>query len=330
MLKQQQKTESIPDFLLKSTLGCVVVAQFILTPFSINNLIQGRYFLGVFTVGLSILTLVNLFICLRGRYSEKINLFGMTPAIILAIVFTVHEIGVIATYWPFMGVLAFYFLLPESKAKIANIVFIAIIFPVALDVLEKPVAIRFFAVLLGVSLFAMLTMREITKQHYMLKEQATTDPLTGLYNRSLLQSSLEYAIHQNARTQTAMTIIMIDLDHFKMINDEYGHDVGDSVLKSLSEYLKKSFRESDMLFRIGGEEFLALFYNTDGAYAHDIAEKIREGIERLPLIPDNPVTASIGVSGLQPDMDWKAWMKHCDDNLYHAKSSGRNQVISSN
>jgi len=329
-MSQLTNNSDIPDFLMKSTLGCVAASLFILTPFSVNNLIQGRYFIGVFTMGLTILSLVNLFICLRGKYPEKLNLFGMTPAIILAIAFTTHELGVIASYWAFMGVLAFYFLLPENKAKIANIVFIAIMFPVAWNVLETPVATRFFAVLLGVSFFAFLTMREITKQHYMLREQATTDPLTGLYNRSLLQNSLEHAIHQNSRTKSAMSIIMLDLDDFKTINDEHGHDVGDSVLQSLSEYLEKSFRGSDMLFRIGGEEFLALLYNTDGTSAHVIAEKLREGIERLLMIPDRTVTASIGVSGLQPDMGWKAWMKHCDDNLYHAKSSGRNQVVSSN
>lgn len=223
--------------------------------------------------------------------------------------------------------LALYFILPKKQAWIANIIFIVIIFPVAWNVLEQPVAARFTAVLLGTSFFAFLSMHEIYKQHYMLKEQAVTDTLTGLYNRSLLHSSLEHAIHQSVRTNTAMTLIMLDLDNFKEINDEYGHDVGDSVLESVGKFLKNSFRASDMVFRIGGEEFLALIHNTDESKGQDIAEKLRGEIEHLTLIPDHTVTVSIGVSGLQPDMGWREWMKLSDDNLYQAKSSGRNQVI---
>lgn len=193
--------------------------------------------------------------------------------------------------------------------------------------MEQSIAIRFSAVLAGVSIYAFLTMREISKQQILLKEKSVTDALTGLYNRSLLQSTLEYAIHQSHRSNTPMTIFMLDLDNFKVINDQLGHAVGDSVLKSVSEFLREKFRASDMVFRIGGEEFLALIYNTDEASALDIANKLRLEIEQLPLIPNHPITTSIGVSTLPPDADWEEWMKICDEKLYRAKSNGRNQVI---
>jgi diguanylate cyclase (GGDEF)-like protein len=120
---------------------------------------------------------------------------------------------------------------------------------------------------------------------------------------------------------------MLDLDNFKSINDDFGHNVGDHVLKSVSDYMKEYFRSSDMIFRIGGEEFLVLLYNTDETDSLVIAEKVRADIEQLPLITDRPVTVSVGVSSLKPGMNWKTWMKQCDKKMYLAKSGGRNQVV---
>ena len=326
-MRQLINSPELPDFILKSTLGCAFISIIILTPFTINNFIQERYYLGLLTLVVTALCTINAWLCYRGQYHLGINLYGVAPAIMIAIVFAIHELGVIGSYWAYLGVLALYFILPKKQARIANILFIVIIFPVAWSVLEQPVAARFSAVLLGTSFFALLSMREIFKQHYMLKEQAFTDTLTGLYNRSLLQSSLEHAIHQSVRTNTAMTLIMLDLDHFKKINDDHGHEVGDSVLESVGEFLKKSFRASDMVFRIGGEEFLALIHNAGEQESLDMAEKLRREIELLVLMPNRKVTVSIGVSTLRRDTDWKQWMKCCDDSLYRAKSGGRNQVV---
>lgn len=327
-MHQLSNTPDLPDFIVKSTLGVSLVSMLIVTPFSINNFIQDRFLLGVLTLIVVALCIMNAWFCYQKRYSEAVNLFGIAPAITLAIVFTTYELGVIASYWAYLGVLAIYFILPEKRAWIANVIFILIIAPVAWSVLDMSVGIRFFAVLLGVSFFAFLSMGEITKQHYMLKRHAITDTLTGLYNRSLLQSSLEHAIHQSDRTNTPITLIMLDIDHFKKINDGYGHEVGDSVLQSIGELLKKFFRESDIAFRIGGEEFLILIHNTDVPNTINIAEKLRGEIEQLTLIPEYSVTISAGVSGHQQNMGWKEWIKLSDDNLYRAKSNGRNQVFS--
>ena len=119
----------------------------------------------------------------------------------------------------------------------------------------------------------------------------------------------------------------MDIDYFKAINDELGHDIGDHVLMQLGAFLKDSFRDSDKVFRIGGEEFLILLYNTDEANSIDIAEKIRRGIENISLIPGRTVTVSIGVAGLGSGKGWEQWMKACDKNLYEAKNSGRNRVV---
>jgi diguanylate cyclase (GGDEF)-like protein len=156
---------------------------------------------------------------------------------------------------------------------------------------------------------------------------AITDKLTDVYNRTLLKDFLEHAMHQANRTNVPYTLIVMDVDHFKKINDELGHEVGDNVLVQLGMFLKGFLRDSDKVFRIGGEEFLILLYNTDEANGVDIAEKIRKGIENLSLIPDRSVTVSIGVAGQSSVSDWKQWMKACDENLYAAKDMGRNRVV---
>lgn len=323
----QQKAQPFPDFIIKSTQGVGLSAAILLTPFTVNNFIQDRYLLGVFTLVILTLCSISAYSCYRGRYLLNINLFGIAPAFMIAIIIALSQLGVAGSYWASLGIIAFYFILPEKPAWIGNLIFIGFLIPVGWNVLEPAVAMRFFAVILGISFFSFLSIREIHKQHRQLKKQSITDPLTGLYNRSLLQSSLESAIHQNGRTGTEMALIMLDLDHFKKVNDELGHDAGDSALKAMGSFLNNSFRSSDTVFRIGGEEFLALIYNTDKANGLFVAEKLREEIEQLHLVPSRTTTVSIGVAALESGMNWEQWMKQCDDNLYRAKSNGRNQVV---
>jgi len=182
--------------------------------------------------------------------------------------------------------------------------------------------------LIVTSAFAAVFIRIINDQHDLLAKQAVTDPMTGLYNRSLLQNSLELAIHQHKRRGIQMSLIMLDVDHFKSINDDLGHAKGDQVIVSLGKLLKESFRATDKVFRVGGEEFLILVHGSDEKKAHDIAEKLRMDTRERSLIPEQRITISLGVSGIQKSQDWSQWMKHCDNNLYRAKSAGRNIVIS--
>jgi diguanylate cyclase (GGDEF)-like protein len=128
-----------------------------------------------------------------------------------------------------------------------------------------------------------------------------------------------------------IAFMMLDLDYFKMVNDTYGHDAGDSVLKALSRVLTESVRTSDYVIRYGGEEFLILLQETDAAAAVDVAEKIRAAVEDLKVQVAGGLlqkTISIGISGYPEDSDtfWQA-VKYADVALYHAKDIGRNRVV---
>jgi diguanylate cyclase (GGDEF)-like protein len=327
LVMQPIKTDQdMPDFIMKSALGLAWATIIILTPFGILNVFEGRLILGGWILTIVIICAFNVWIIFRNKYLVSINLFALSPAITITIVLALLDHGTKGSYWAFLAVLCFYFILPKKMALIANIFYFCLIGPVAWVVLEQDMAVRFYAVIMGTSAFAYLSMTEITKRYFLLKEQAVMDSLTSLYNRSLLQPSLETAIEQSNRTNTPMTLIMFDIDYFKSINDDYGHDVGDDVLRMIGFFLKSSFRKSDMVFRVGGEEFLVLVFNTEESISYDMAEYLRKEIEELPLIPEHQITVSVGVAGLEPGMEWSDWAKACDEKLYHAKSNGRNQV----
>ena len=120
---------------------------------------------------------------------------------------------------------------------------------------------------------------------------------------------------------------MIDVDRFKSINDQFGHATGDTVLKGIVSLIQKRSRKLDLLFRIGGEEFMLLLPDTQEAAAAVVAEELRASTAESRLLEDWQVTLSIGVAELRPGESPDSWMKHADDALYAAKKAGRNRVV---
>lgn len=164
-----------------------------------------------------------------------------------------------------------------------------------------------------------------------LRDSTLLDPMTGLHNRRFLEEYVETLVASVQRKQSHVAILMLDLDYFKMVNDTYGHDAGDAVLKALSNVLKHSVRASDMIIRYGGEEFLIILTDSSGEMADRVAENIRIAVENLKVPVAGIVlqkTISIGVSDFPSDSEtfWQA-VKFADVALYQAKDRGRNRVI---
>lgn len=157
-----------------------------------------------------------------------------------------------------------------------------------------------------------------------IEEISLTDQLTGLYNRRHLDAVLEKNSQIAERYHIPFSVFIIDIDHFKNINDTYGHQVGDYVLQSLSEILKSQCRAVDTLGRWGGEEFLFILPNTKESEAAIAAEKMRKAIELFPMKRIGNKTVSIGVSGYHDNVH--ETIKRADDALYQAKTQGRNRV----
>ncbi|MCG8554192.1 MAG: diguanylate cyclase [Proteobacteria bacterium] len=157
---------------------------------------------------------------------------------------------------------------------------------------------------------------------------AFTDPLTGLNNRHHTAQFLDQEVERARRYRNALSIILCDVDHFKSVNDTYGHNVGDDVLRSVSHALAKTMRKVDVVGRWGGEEFLLVLPNTGESGARIVAERLRRHIEAAPAHDPGPrsVTISLGVASYRGGSSAEAFVERADRALYEAKRRGRNRV----
>ncbi|BCD60896.1 MULTISPECIES: GGDEF domain-containing protein [unclassified Nitratiruptor] len=160
-----------------------------------------------------------------------------------------------------------------------------------------------------------------------LQEIAYKDPLTGLYNRTLLQDIVHNLLRLK-RKDEHLVLALVDIDHFKSINDEFGHDTGDEVLRYVAQLIKKRLRSEDYVFRIGGEEFLIVMKTRSIEKVLRILQSIRKYFASHPMKKlKKPVTISIGVTEFKPYESFKQAFKRVDEALYEAKRSGRNRLI---
>ncbi len=159
-------------------------------------------------------------------------------------------------------------------------------------------------------------------------ELANVDPLTGLFNRRKMLELFELEIKRARRSRKPFALAMADIDYFKKVNDTYGHECGDEVLRSISNILRKECREYDYICRWGGEEFLLLFIDTDLGTAGDIAERIRLLFENRENIcmNDFKTTLSMGITEYRPELTSEQMIRNADDALYRAKKNGKNRV----
>ena len=163
-------------------------------------------------------------------------------------------------------------------------------------------------------------------------KSALRDELTDFGNRRALAASLHREAELSIRHNTPLSIIMLDIDHFKAINDIYGHLAGDSILKDLAATIKKCARQSDLCFRFGGEEFLMILDNTDSQQALMVAERIRKTVADFSYLYNGkiiPLTVSLGAATFEPSETLDKFQSRADSALYEAKNQGRNRVISS-
>ena len=177
---------------------------------------------------------------------------------------------------------------------------------------------------------------ELQAANEKLRELATKDGLTGLFNHRYFQESMDREISRALRYKSPLSLIIADIDHFKKINDTYGHPVGDMVIKTIGSHMQNNVRGSDIVARYGGEEFAAILTETDLKGSVTFAERFRRSIEEADIISDGQtikVTISVGVATLNHvsrTNDKATLIKLADDSLYHAKKTGRNRISVAN
>jgi len=186
----------------------------------------------------------------------------------------------------------------------------------------------------GLTTFAFLTLGcclfLVYKQHSIaLHDNMERDPLTGVFNRHNLQQKLQNELQRASRSMQQVSVIMLDVDHFKKVNDSLGHVAGDIALRHIADVAKTQLRPYDAIFRYGGEEFLICLPDTRSEAALTIANRIRKQIEqsKISASPQLKLTISVGIATSSTDIaDWQLLIQHADQALYQAKRQGRNQV----
>ncbi len=191
------------------------------------------------------------------------------------------------------------------------------------------------------TVFSLHVDRSLTQLKQKLRRQASVDPLTLLLNRRGLADGMERELARAARSQEALSVLLIDVDHFKRFNDRFGHQAGDQTLQRVARTLKASVRAGqDLVCRYGGEEFLVLLSNTDLQQARVVAENVRQAIRHMPNLVEGDqqaLTATIGCAALEPPFakqsnptlrqaQFQELLRHADAALYAGKAQGRDRI----
>nr|WP_199067979.1 GGDEF domain-containing protein [Chromobacterium sp. ASV5] len=179
----------------------------------------------------------------------------------------------------------------------------------------------------SMSLFAFRRLRESHALLKVLRRQAESDEATGLSNRRHANRTLQQETERSQRSERPFSVLLIDIDHFKTINDSYGHPIGDLVLRGFAKLLRQSARQLDTAVRWGGEEFLLICPETGQEGALQLANRLAERVRRHAFACERPVTISVGVAALRRDDTPESLIQRADACLYQAKQAGRDRCV---
>lgn len=305
-------------------------ASLVVTPMSllcsvVYFLYIGLWLLPVLELVLAVLMLVNAFLLI----ARNVRLISPLASLLVSmgiLVATVFATGADFIYWSYAFPVASYLLVSSREALRLNLVWSAVIGAVAALFFSPLATMSFVGGLIAASMMLHMLMLILESHEQQLKDQAVRDPLTQALNRRAMLEYLEDALDRQRRYQTPASIVLIDIDRFKDINDTFGHREGDQVLINLVRVLKNRLRASDKVCRHGGEEFVLLLPNTNLQQAFAVADAIRDTVASTHLTLKREVTISCGVAECKADGSIEEWIHRGDMALYEAKNKGRNRV----
>jgi len=322
IVRTSSKRKRIESFLplLLSIAGGVGVL-----PFAVLRYMQGQWIAAivdtVIVVGFLILG-IYVYRTRRVRFAS----IALSILCIGGVIATVYIIGPHQVYWAYPALMAIFYLIRPREAIILAALTVITLLPKLLPLTDNHAATTIIITIIVTSTFAFAFALITNRQREQLLHLATKDSLTGAGNRRALDTKLSELVHSFKRTRELSSIILLDLDHFKKVNDVYGHAVGDQILKSITEIVNLRIRVTDSLYRIGGEEFVVVLDGQDLHRAAHLAEQLRTLVDANELVPDQSVTISLGVAELKEGESRNDWLHRADEALYRAKDAGRNST----
>ena len=303
-----------------------VAAVILLMPFVVNAFLQGRPWVAFTSLALVMVFLIDVVAIRRGLKPPVPPAILIVP-VALAIGITIMRQGIIGALWAFPAVMLFQFVASRWVANIINGLLVIMVTILAYQYLGPSITVRLFATLILTMIFTNIFLGIVLRLQERLRVLGITDALTGAYNRRHMDREVGEAVERRRRYGAGASLLLVDVDHFKSINDEAGHGAGDRVLRDIAELMRRSLRKLDLVFRIGGEEFLVLLPDIKQAGAAEVAEKLRREVASADFFPGRRISISIGVGELVAGEDRDQWMKRIDGALYAAKDRGRDQVV---
>lgn len=307
-------------------LSGALLGVIVLTPFAIYRLLSGDYLIALLEITLMVAAVAVFIYVWRTTKTTVAGLIlgtlvlGITVAII-------HIKDTSLVYWLYPSTLATFCIMHHRTASVLNLIAIFIAFPAIYPKLGLHEVIVIYSSLCLLSLSSYIFTIVNQNQRDQLSQLAERDALTGALNRRSLDENMLVAINNLSRNNSRnKSLIILDLDHFKSINDTYGHSTGDEILIRIARLIRSNIRLSDRLFRYGGEEFVILVDNATIYEAQTLAESIRERVERSNIFNKKVITISLGIAELTTDLSTDCWLKLADEALYEAKRTGRNKV----
>ena len=323
--RQIESLREMDEYTLLVISGCAGLS---VVPFLFYRLLQSDWLIAAIDFS-AVLVCAGLFFYVYRTRRTTIPGFLISTMFLVVMNATVYLKGPALVFWCFPVTVAMYYLLPYRQALILVSIGLLPVLYQAYQWFEALEFAIFFVTLIVTTTLAYIFSARSFKQNQQLKIIATHDSLTGVGNRRGLEEKLQQVVAIQRRVKFPVSMIVLDLDRFKNINDTYGHSMGDEVLVRFSELVQSRIRDSDYFFRYGGEEFVLISTGAKLDAAIDLAEELRLSVANRELVAGIRVTVSAGVAELRDNDDRDSWLKRADTALYEAKDSGRNKVCSS-
>lgn len=316
-----KRTTSETMLLILSALSALLILPFVYLRYS-----EGDYLVALIdAIIILILIAFFIFVYVTRKVEKAKLLLASFLAVAIASVVIIRGLGHI--YWLYPAIIAFYYILPE---RVAGVICLLAISVISFQIYPQLSIIDFVTIVMSLLLtllFSFMIFNNYRKSNEKLTLLATIDPLTLTGNRRALDLKLADILADQKRQFTQASLLLLDLDHFKRINDKYGHAIGDQILVDVVQALSEHTRPLDALFRYGGEEFIIVPLKITLPDAMAVAEKLRALIANHQFVKGIQLTISIGVAQYRMDESAESWIARADAALYVAKEDGRNKVV---
>ncbi len=319
-----QRLRSDFKFAVISLFGGIAILA--ITPFAMYRFLQGQVLAGWVDVGILLTIALAVGHVWRGGSLRTASLL-VVIATTFGCLWVALLVGLPGLLWMYPVLMSHYLLLHRRLAVVVSVAavgFLQLHGGPFQSVQERTVFLITASV---VALFAYVFAQRSDRQRVQLEALANQDPLTHAANRRAMDQEMAIAAALLRRGQAGQGLLLLDLDHFKRVNDDFGHEAGDAVLIEFVAIINRSSRVNDRLFRVGGEEFVVLVTGSNPADLATCAEKLRMRVADELRANGRPLTVSIGGALLAPGEDPQQWLARADAAMYRAKNAGRNRVV---